>query len=371
MTPLFEFHNLPIVFAVLWFIVLLVALLVIVDHKARLPGEKVPGFFSIAGKRGDHPIWAWITSTVLLWTTIGLLLISSGYSMLLAWNKPAEGPKIITKLDEERNAEKLRHFHNLPETDLPLLGKKPVCFYCHGDFPHAKKPMVRSLLNMHTQFVGCTTCHLNEEKVPETSIVLRWLNYTGIAVTGKPFGTDVDPVSGDLIKTDDYYSKIVPYQIVNGKEQLLEVPETAPEAQEFLMIRENLSEQDKDSVKKTFHAKINPVGRFCTRCHAPEKESFLPLRALGFSEQRIAAVTHLNIVGIVQKYRDFYLPMIFDKGFSKEQRDSLLGPSKADQKLTQEMKDDPRTWWRNSFMSPRTQEDIDAKKPEISAKPRN
>ena len=370
MKPLFEFHNLPTIFAVLWFVVFLIALLVIVDHKARLPGDDKPGFFSIAGKRRDHPIWAWLTSTLLLWATIGLLLISSGYSMFLAWSKPVEAPQIITRLEEERNAEKTRHFHNMPATDLPLLGKKTVCFYCHGDFPHAKKPMVRSLLNMHTQFVGCMTCHFNETKVPERSVVLRWLNYTGMAVTGKPFGTDVDPVSGDLNKTDDYYSKIVPYQVVDGKELLLEIPETAPEAQEYLAHRARMSEQDKDAVKKTFHAGINPVGRFCTRCHVPEEESFVPLRALGFSDKRIAAITHSNIVGLVQKYGEFYLPMIFNKGFSPEQREKVVGRAGKDQKLTEEMKDDPRTWWRNSFEPPKTKEDTDVQILPTPAKPR-
>lgn len=368
MRPLFEFHNLPIVFAVLWFVVFLIALLVIVDHKSRLPSEEKPNLFSIAGKRGNHPIWAWLTSALLLWATIGLLLISTGYSMVKAWTKPVEGPKILTKLDEERNAEKLRHFHNLPEKDFALMGKKPVCFYCHGDFPHAKKPMVRSLLNMHTQFVGCFTCHFNETKVPENSVVLRWLNYSEIPTTGKPFGTDVDPVTGDLIKTDDYFSKIVPYQIVDGKEKLLEIPETSLEAKEFLSLRNKMSEQDKDAVKKTFHAQLNPVGRFCTRCHAPEKESFIPLRELGFSEKRISAVTNLNIVGIVQKYREFYLPMIFNKGFSVEKREALLGHAAADQKITEEMKDDPRTWWRNSFAPPQPQEDADVKNPSTSSR---
>lgn len=370
MKPLFEPHNLPIVFAVIWFVIFLITLLIVMDHKARLPGKKHLGRFSISGNRVDHPIWAWFTSAFLLWATILLLVISAGYGMYQTWTKPVEGPKILTKLDEDRTAAKQKHFHNLPETDFPLLGKKPVCFYCHGDFPHAKKPMVRSLLNMHTQFVGCVTCHLNETKVPERSVVLRWLNYTGIPVTGKPFGTDVDPLTGELNKTDDYYSKIVPYQIVDGSEHLLEIPETAPEVAEYLAIRDKLSEPDKEAVKKTFHAKISPVGRFCTRCHAPEQESYVPFRKLGFSDKRIEAVTHLNIVGIVQKYRDFYLPMIFDKGFTPEQRESLLGHAAVESKMTEEMKNDPRTWWRNNFQPKPPKEDANASSPQAPANSR-
>lgn len=367
MGPLFEFHNLPIVFAVLWSIMFLIALLVIVDHKARLPNDKRPGIFAISGTRRDHPIWAWLTSILVLWMTIGALLISAGYSFYLRKSKPVETPKILSQLAEDRKSEQLRHFHNMPQTDPITLGKKTVCFYCHGDYPHSKKPMVRSLMNMHTQFVGCMTCHFNEEKVPENRVALRWLNYSGIAVKGEPFGTDVDPVSGDLLKTDDFYSKIVPYQLIDGKQVLMEIPETAPEAQEFLAIRGRISEQDRDSIKKTFHASINPVGRFCTRCHAPEKESFIPLRALGFSDKRIAAVTNVNIVGIVQKYREFYLPTIFTKGFSEGKQETLLGhvETPESEKITEEMKNDPRTWWRNMFQPPQPQEQTNVKNPQM------
>lgn len=365
MRPLLEFHNLPIVFAVLWSVMFLIALLVIVDHKARLPNKEKPGLFAISGNRRDHPVWAWITSILVLWMTIGVLLISVVYSFYLRHSKPAETPKILTKLAEDRKSEQHRHFHNLPQTDPIAMGKKTICFYCHGDFPHSKKPMIRSLMNMHTQFVGCMTCHFNEEKVPENQVTLRWLNFSGIAVHGKPFGTSINPVSGDLLETDDYYSKIVPYRLVDGKQILMEIPETAPEAREYLAIRGRVSEQDRDSVKKTFHASINPVGRFCTRCHAPEEESFVPFRKLGFSDKRIMAVTNVNIVGIVQKYREFYLPTIFTKGFSENKQETLLGPVEPPEsaKITEEMKNDPRTWWRHMFQPPQQQEQTNVKTP--------
>ena len=169
-------------------------------------------------------------------------------------------------------------------------------------------------------------------------------------VSGPPFGTDIDPASGFLVKTDDYYSKIVAYSNANGKEQLLEITEDAPEAQEFIKLRSQLSDQDMGAIKKAFHSKVSPVGRFCTRCHTSEKESYIPFRALGFSDKRISAVTNLNIVGIVQKYKDFYLPKIFLDDSSKARKDTLFGQSKkAAEPSLDEMRSDPRAWWRNSF----------------------
>ncbi|MEW5944554.1 MAG: hypothetical protein AB1710_12025, partial [Pseudomonadota bacterium] len=189
-------------------------------------------------------------------------------------------------------------------------------------------------------------------KIPENTITLRWLNYSGIAVKGKPFGTDVDPSVGGLQETDDYYSKIVAYRQDNGREQLVEITEDAPEAHEFLKLRGQLSAQDQESIKKAFHSVVNPIGRFCTRCHAQEKESYIPFRQLGFSDKRITTLTNLEIVGLVQKYKEFYIPTIFGQGFSKEQQEVLVGQPVQLPEPTAEMKKDPRSWWRKTYETP-------------------
>lgn len=354
-----ELDSTFIALAVVMILLFAIAVLIIIDHKARIPGKMRGDLFSISGLRRNHPIWAWMVSS-LLWTVIAVLLVASVYSMVGHAKKP-EAPKILAKLDIERQKERVRHFHNLPKVDPLALGKRPICYTCHSEFPHSKKPMLRTLLNMHTQFVGCMTCHADDRKVPENTLTLRWLNYSGIDVKGKPFGTDVDPATGSLFETDDFYSKIVPYTTMNGREALLEITEDAPEAQEFIKLRSQLTDQDMGSIKKAFHSQVNPIGRFCTRCHAAEKESFVPFRALGFSEKRINALTNLNIVGIVQKYKEFYIPTIFLDDANKARQGVLFGSSeKAPEPSAEEMRRDPRTWWRKSF---------DAVKPDDAAKP--
>lgn len=343
-----EIESIFIALAVVVLILLAIAVLIIIDHKARIPGEVRRDLFSISGTRRNHPIWAWMVSS-LLWVVIALLLVSSVYSMN-GHEKKVEAPKLLAKLDIERQKEKLKHFHNVPKVNPLALGKRPICYTCHSEFPHSKKPMIRTILNMHTQFVGCMTCHTDDRKVPESTMTLRWLNYSGIDVKGKPFGTDVDPKTGFLIETDDYYSKIVAYTNLNGREALLEITEDAPEAQEFIKLRSQLTDQEMGSIKKAFHSQVNPIGRFCTRCHAGEKESFVPFSALGFSDKRISALTNVNIVGIVQKYKEFYIPTIFLDEANKARQGVLFGQGeKAPEPTAEEMKRDPRAWWRNAF----------------------
>jgi len=347
-----QFGNATLIFVVLTVILVIllgIAILVIIDHKARIPGQFEDDPFSISGLRRSHPITSFFTLSILLLIIAGLLFeltVALGEKFHLFDEE--EAPKFVQALKEQRVTERNRHFHNEPEVDLVNLGKKPVCFYCHGDYPHSKERMVRTLLNMHTQFVGCLTCHSDPRKVDESSLSFSWLNYTGIDVKGVPFGTEVDPETGYLIETDDFYSKIVVHGKVDGEKKLLEIPETNPEVQEFLAHIDELSDDDKNAVKKSFHKLVMPKGRFCSRCHASESESFIPFRQLGFSDQRISDVTNLNIVGIVQKYRKFYIPKLFQTELSLPDVESMVGAGKEDAAI-KEVVNDPKAWWRQTF----------------------
>lgn len=348
-----QFDNVTLIFVVLTVVLVIllgVAILVVIDHKARIPGQFEDDPFSISGLRRSHPITAFFTMSILLLVIASLLFelsVALGAKFNLFEEKAK--PKFVQALQEQRVTERNRHFHNEPEVDLVNLGKKPVCFYCHGDYPHSKERMVRTLLNMHTQFVGCLTCHNDPRKIDEKSLSYAWLNYTGIEVTGVPFGTDVDPDTGYLVDTDDLYSKIVVYSNENGEKKLLEIPETNVDVQEFLAHKEGLSDDDKNAVKKSFHKIVMPKGRFCTRCHTHEEDSYIPFRQLGFSDQRISDVTNLNIVGIVQKYRKFYLPKLFQTELSLPNIESMVGAGEDEEISIKEVVKDPKAWWRQTF----------------------
>jgi hypothetical protein len=179
-------------------------------------------------------------------------------------------------------------------------------------------------------------------------MTLRWLNYSGIETKGPKFGTDVDPNSGYLIETDDYYSKIVAYSTYQGPEILLEITSDSPEAKEFSAIHETLSDRDREAVKKTFHRIVSPKGRFCSRCHTDENRSYIPFRKLGFSDQRMRDLTSLNIIGLVEKYREFYMPNLLRSDKSIPPIETLTG-DKGGKKSGADVRDDPRQWWKQMY----------------------
>ena len=334
-----------VVLTVLLFMFLGIAILVVVDHKAQIPGELKGELFSIKGLHREHPFISFLTTLILFAIIASLLFeltVTLGEHFGLFVEK--EQPKLLQELKEQRVTERNRHFHNEPADDFLNQGIKSVCFSCHGDFPHSKEPMIRTMLNMHTQFIGCMTCHNDPEKIDEESLRFAWLNYSGIEVKGRHFGIDNDPETGYLEETDDYYSQIVAYSKSASGDQLLETPETDPKVQEYLAIKDQLSDSDRDAVKKSYHKIVSQKGRLCSRCHVAENDSYLPFRKLGFSDQRIDDVTNLNILGIIEKYKNFYLPSLFEGSNSPTSTKKSVKSTKTDE--------DPKSWWQRTFDAP-------------------
>ncbi|MCK4709955.1 MAG: hypothetical protein KAU21_15150 [Gammaproteobacteria bacterium] len=310
-----------IVLTVLLFMFLGIVLVVLIDHKAKIPGHFTQDPFSISGMRRGHPVISFLTAFILGCIILILffeVFVALGSHAGLFQDEEEKKPELLQTLRLDRFTEKKRHFHHEMKEDKVNLGNKPVCFECHGDYPHSKEPMIRTLMNMHTQFAGCMTCHVDEKKVPEKYYSYKWLNYSGIKVKGKHFGTDIDPITGYLQETDDLYSKIVVYSNESGQEKLLEVTEDDPEVQDFLEIKDQLNDRDKEALKKRFHKIVKPKGRFCSRCHTKEEKSLLPFKELGFSERRISDLTNLNIIGIVEKYKKFYMPKLIRRSMPEE-----------------------------------------------------
>lgn len=242
--------------------------------------------------------------------------------------------KLLRETMKAERLEPLRRFHAIMPDYAPGA-KNPVCFICHGDMPHKANKKVRSLLNMHTEFIACFTCHMDQ--APE-GIAYKWYNGSNVNVKGEPFGLKYDPKTGRLMDTDDHYSKITPMIIVNGTETSLQVMDDSPEAQDYVKIRDKLTPGQQGKIKAMFHKNITGKGKFCDQCHTTEK-GLIDFTALGFEEMRAMDLTGLNLIGVVSKYKEFYIPTIYkttpDQGMYKEE---------------QPVYSDPRSWWRDKYI---------------------
>ena len=281
-------------------------------------------------KRLNHPLISYILGFFIMLITLTVfggviyhLTISPDGPGLLRplvkkYEKEKESP-ILMAAKRHEEMEKHRHFHITVSYPQIPENKRPVCYICHSDLPHKKNKKIRSLMNMHTQYLVCETCHIKEE--PGTEIVYKWYSPFEKNPKGPFFGTDYDHQT-ELLITGNKYAKIAPYFKTNlenysSKDRVetdnLKIAiqiQDAPMAKDFMRVRDQLTPEQRAGVTNQFHEHIKPKGYECKECHN-DKKSILNFKKLGFSEQRISDLTTLEIVGIITRYEDFYLPEFF------------------------------------------------------------
>lgn len=269
-------------------------------------------------KRLDHPksvyligfIFKVITLTVMIGVIYQITFSPHGPAVLVPIQKKIEeGSKsaILEEVKKHEEYEKHRHFHNVVEYPKLPENMRPVCYICHSDYPHSKSKKVRAMLNMHTQFFVCETCHI--ETTEGVDVVYKWYNPYDPNPKGPFFGTSYNPETGNLNEVSDQFSKITPF-FVKGDlhESAIQIQDSAL-ALDYAKVKEQLTPEQRDNVKVKFHVNIKPKGHECKACHS--KKSILEFKKLGFTPNRTVDIQQLNITGLVTKYETFFIPNLF------------------------------------------------------------
>jgi hypothetical protein len=269
-------------------------------------------------KRLEHPKIVYLIGFVFKIVTLvvfGAVLYHLSFShhgpaLLTPLEKKLEEKRKSAILEEVKRQEEYeihRHFHNISAFPQLPEAQRPVCYICHSDYPHSKNKKVRALLNMHTQFFVCETCHIEEKE--GTTIVYTWYNPSDKYPKGPFFGTSYDPETGNLVEVEDQFSKIAPFFKSGDKLDSAIQMQDAPLAQDYMNVRDKLTPEQRDNVKKKFHVNIKAKGHECKVCHS--KKGLLNFRKLGFADNRIVDLEQLNVAGMITKYEKFYLPNLF------------------------------------------------------------
>lgn len=268
-------------------------------------------------KRLDHPVLAYLVGYFVIAVMIFVL---GGVINHLAFS--SHGPGLLIPLVEKfkkkesailkevqlhEESEEHEHFHHFVDYPEPPEKTQETCFICHSKMPHKKEKAVRAMLNMHTEFFVCETCHFNNEE--EKTITYKWYNPLEENPAGPFFGTSYDHETGQLVKVEDHISRIAPYIQKGGTLESTLHMQDAPLAKDFIKVRDRLTPEQREGVTKRFHVNIKPKGHECKTCHSDK--SVLKFKELGFSEKRTTDLEHLNITGLITKYTEFYLPDLF------------------------------------------------------------
>jgi hypothetical protein len=206
-----------------------------------------------------------------------------------------------------------RHFHNYLASELPQDPNPSVCFVCHGSYPHQNAKMTRAILNMHTVFCSCESCHFKFDRNKDIDRYgYRWYDGSSdLQATQRHYGTKYDPVRGVvLMESEDTLFKISPFLNWENKYYMIDLRQENAWAQKMLVKREHaFTPEEQAKIKTTLHSSIETKGYECGECHMVN--SIIPFGQLGFDRERVKDLTGLNIVGMVEKYQKFYIPDIF------------------------------------------------------------
>ena len=213
--------------------------------------------------------------------------------------------ELIKEFKEQRIRELHRHFHHLPDVKEIDSQHQSQCLMCHSLLPHSKNEKIRVMMNMHSDFLNCETCHYKKEK---ESIQYLWydMGIDNEITRGPQLGIRYDSETGMLEGMDNHISKITPQLVVGQKKEIAFMPQSHPMAEDYIKVKDKLTSGQRDQAKKKFHGDIDGKGWACKDCH--KESGVLDLRALGFAERRIKEIENLEVVGMYDKYEVFYLP---------------------------------------------------------------
>ncbi|MGD8590503.1 MAG: hypothetical protein PVG22_16895 [Chromatiales bacterium] len=189
--------------------------------------------------------------------------------------------------------------------------KASTCVNCHGNVPHNKSKEIRSFLNMHAFYTACQTCHI-QAKDDSVKYTFRWYDTnTGDQTVNPPAlveieekfahgATDYYPVYGN------YGAKIAPgtfeesvFTFTKGTSKEI--------VDAYIKEEKQLSTQKKSQMIEFIHNGISKQPVLCMQCHNRE-DPYLPYAELGYPPRRIEELTNSEVVGMVEKYKEFFLP---------------------------------------------------------------
>ena len=210
---------------------------------------------------------------------------------------------IFKKIFLHKDAVPREHFHLVDQWVTRQDPMAPVCLTCHGTYPHSKSEKVRSILNFHGGFIACSVCHARKEG-EQHQIYFAWVDRETGAVSKQARG-----------EYGKYPAKIFPIQITKGARTRIFRPVSETAAKQFLAYKDKYTPDQIAQAKAKLHEHISTKPVFCSDCH--KKDGYLDFRDLGFSEARIAHLDSTEIVGMIEKYKKFYIPTQIDFGSEK------------------------------------------------------
>ncbi|UCD29858.1 MAG: hypothetical protein JSV03_05095, partial [Planctomycetota bacterium] len=271
----------------------------------------------------------------------------------------------------ERPRGPLAHFHQIPIWYQADPGNSCSTSGCHAPLPHGERIEVRAFLNMHSAFLDCAVCHAADA---DRATSARWFGLPGRDVQKPPallrladlleqtsdVAAEQAPAlnkqlsellrqalidSGHNVQLAEWLQRLTTtntqsklwQSIVNEMRRGIRMHEHGeynakiglysnnkihgrPSDQQkaattrYLSRKNQLSDDQQQSLLDTIHEGVLPDGALCTPCHSPDPK-LIDFKALGYHQSRAESMKGSEIVRQVlniEKGQPFHLPRILE-----------------------------------------------------------
>ena len=189
-----------------------------------------------------------------------------------------------------------------------------TCVSCHGNVPHNKSKEIRSFLNMHAFYTACQACHIRASDGMER-LTFRWSDMqTGEQVVNPTALVEIE--HRHSVGDKDYYptygnygAKIAPGKIEGNTFSFIKsADEKAKEVVDRYIAQEkSLTTQQKSQMNEFLHKRITKQPVKCDECHNSH-DPYIPFAELGYPPRRVQELTTSSVVGMIEKYKEFFIP---------------------------------------------------------------
>ena len=213
-------------------------------------------------------------------------------------------------------------FHNLGFSIEP--DNASICVKCHSTVPHDISREVRSFLNMHSFYLGCETCHIYRQE-SEPPLEFHWYSKATGEVVENPVElveiensyTKSEAFEKNYIVYGDYGAKISPGELIAGQFEFLKRGNMLNYVEDYLKNEKQFSASQKSKAKNIIHKNVNTKPKECDNCHNDEQQ-YIPFAELGYPPRRVEELTETAVVGMINKYKEFWIPSILTPGEKRE-----------------------------------------------------
>jgi len=212
--------------------------------------------------------------------------------------------KIIRKKDEPIPRE---HFHMIDEYVEREESNPPICFLCHGIYPHGKEKKIRALLNLHNGYIDCVVCHIRKDDANGEERANTKNEIADFLWVDLKSGEFTNQAQGEYGK---YPAKIYPIEFTEKRLKRIYAPMKPEAVEQFLKLKPELKSKEFDDAKAKLHESISKKPVNCSDCH--QKNGYLDFRKLRFPERRVQHLVSSEVVGMIDKYKTFYIPSVID-----------------------------------------------------------